>query len=71
MKIPVPTARHRYLLPYQIDLVVHVITKARFQAGADQVAIDQVGRRWIFFGLRLMMRTKPAWYHARTNRPRV
>jgi hypothetical protein len=48
------------LLPYQIELVVHVLTRARFQAGAGQVAIDQAGQNWILFSLRLMIRTRPA-----------
>jgi len=39
-------------LPYQIDLVVHAITGARFQAGVGQAAIDQVGRYWICFSSR-------------------
>jgi len=60
-RVPVPSQRHRDLVPYQIELVVHVITRARFSGRRRQVAIDQVGRYWIFFSLRLMMRTRSAW----------
>ena len=31
-----------------------------FEAGRRQAAVDQVGRYWIFFSLRLTMRTKPS-----------
>jgi hypothetical protein len=44
----------------QIELAVHVITSARFQAGAGQAAIDQVDRYWTFFSSPLTMRTRPA-----------
>ena len=54
-----PPQRQRDLLPYQIDLVVHVITKARFSGRRRPGSHRQVGRRWIFFSLRLMMRTRP------------
>jgi len=30
-----------------------------FEAGRRQAAVDQVGRYWIFFSLRLTMRTRP------------
>ena len=39
---------------------MHVVTRFDCQAGGDQAAVDQVGRCWIFFSLRLMMRTCPS-----------